>query len=444
MIHQVDDKSNTFVERCRLEQMEKIVIIGAGPAGLMLAHYLLPRGRYRIEIYEQRSDPRLIPQANQRTFPLSLQTRGLNAIQAIPGLEAAVSEHGVWSRGASIHRKRGHARVIERSTPQLMIDRNQLSLTLLQRLLASDLKQFLNVQFNCVCTAVDLSQNLVTLQPATGSTFSVKYDRLIAADGVNSRVRSALVAQGAMRCLTSLVPDSYKSFQVHCSNTDDRLNLATDYIHTWTLNQGVRVIAAPQPHGWLHGVFIYPNHQDPLARLNFTAAKAFFEEQCPTLASLLTPAAIATLQQQPGVQVTTVKCDRMHIDERILLIGDAAHAVSPSIGQGCNSALQDAQIFAKLLNKYRDEWEFALPAFTAQRLPDAHALQDLSDYTFPRSKRLMLEFILRLTLGKWLRRWLPKQIKPLPTELLMEGDMSYSEVLYKTQGWINRVKRSHP
>lgn len=38
--------------------LAKIVIIGAGPAGLLLAHYLLRRGKYQVEIYDRRPDPR--------------------------------------------------------------------------------------------------------------------------------------------------------------------------------------------------------------------------------------------------------------------------------------------------------------------------------------------------------------------------------------------------
>jgi hypothetical protein len=32
---------------------QKVVIIGAGPTGLLLAHYLLRRGKYHVELYEQ-------------------------------------------------------------------------------------------------------------------------------------------------------------------------------------------------------------------------------------------------------------------------------------------------------------------------------------------------------------------------------------------------------
>lgn len=36
---------------------KKVVIVGAGPVGLLLAHYLLRRDSYDIDIYERRSDP---------------------------------------------------------------------------------------------------------------------------------------------------------------------------------------------------------------------------------------------------------------------------------------------------------------------------------------------------------------------------------------------------
>ena len=148
------------------------------------------------------------------------------------------------------------------------------------------------------------------------------------------------------------------------------------------------------------------------------------------------------LLHRPVARLTTVKCDRFHQGDRVLLIGDAAHAVSPSIGQGCNSALEDVVMIDQLLDQFQDDWSQVLPQFSKQRVPDAHALKDLSDYAFPRSKVLVLEFFLRLTVGRKLNQWFPQWFKPFVFDLVLDTDLSYAKVLNLSQGWINKVKRS--
>ena len=423
--------------------MQKIVIIGAGPAGLLLAHYLLARGRYHIELYDRRPDPRQVDLSSQRTYPISLQLRGMTAIRAIPGLEDRLTERGVWSQGSLMHRKSGAPRKINRKTPLLLIDRNQLVLALLRSLLETYGDGSVAIRFDCPCTAVDLKAQSVTFQPA-GPPVTTHFDRLVGADGVRSQVRDALVAAGKLQCEQALIPDAYRSLFVRRTSPD---TLAEDRVHAWFMGQDTRTVMAPQPDGWLHGTFVFPRDRDPLASFETAeAVLAYFQAACPSLGQLMTLEEADALRQRPASTITTVRCDRMHVGDRALLIGDAVHAVSPAIGQGCNASLQDAMVFAQMLERYDDDWRQALPAFTAQRLPDVHALRELSDYSFPRSARLRVEFILRLTLGKLLRRRLPQFAKPwlepLPMELVMDSDLSYATVLGRTQGWIERVKRA--
>jgi kynurenine 3-monooxygenase len=141
-------------------------------------------------------------------------------------------------------------------------------------------------------------------------------------------------------------------------------------------------------------------------------------------------------------KVLTVRCDRFHNGDSVLLIGDAAHAVSPSIGQGCNSSLEDVLILGQLLEQYGDDWAKILPLFSEQRVPDAHALRELSDYSFPRTKLLVVEFFLRLTLLRLFHQWFPHLVKPFVFDLVFDTDLPYSQVLSLSQGWIHKVKRS--
>jgi kynurenine 3-monooxygenase len=98
----------------------------------------------------------------------------------------------------------------------------------------------------------------------------------------------------------------------------------------------------------------------------------------------------------------------------------------------------------KCVKAYEDDWALVLPAFSEQRVPDAHALRELSDYSFPRTKLLVIEYFLRLKSSRFLRRWFPQWVKLFVFDLVLDHDLPYSQVLSLNQGWINKVKRSLP
>ena len=429
--------------------MQTVTILGAGPAGLLLAHYLLAR-QYRVKIYERRPDPLAsTPDSfSLRTFPMTLQQRGLKAIGEIPGLEATITAKGTFSYGTLLHRRRGQPRYISRKLPLLMINRRQIVQILLAQLLERYDSDRVNVRFDCVCSNLDLENQKLTFLPSQeqeGSEFTVHYDRLVAADGARSQIRSALEEQAGLQCEQTVIPDVYKSVAMPRVNKALDIELAPDCIHGWRLGLGSRLLLVPQPGDSLQGTLIFQPGQDPLENLSTgEAVLSFFQQKCPPVGQLMSPETAEDLLKRPSSKILSVQCDRMHAGDRIAMIGDAVHAVSPSIGQGCNAALQDAKAFADCLEEYKDDWEQALPAFTARRLPEAHALRSLSDYSFPRSKPMILEFVIRALFGKKLGRWLPTPASPMPLTLVMDTELSYTEVLQRCQGWVNRVRRSMP
>ncbi|MBE9063932.1 FAD-dependent monooxygenase [cf. Phormidesmis sp. LEGE 11477] len=419
----------------------KATIVGAGPAGLLLAHYLLARD-YRVEIYDRRPDPRTIDLDQRRSFPISLQERGRSALKGIPGLEDAIASHSVFCKGTVMHSKKGD-RDIPRKNEVMTVDRNQLVLTLLEQLTAKYAQPELTIRFDCVCDRIDDQQQTVGFQTAEGEDFSVRYDRLIGADGARSQVRDQLSTRYGLSSELNYVPDAYKSIFLARKKPEQGVEFAPDRIHATNLGKDCRIILAPLPGDVLHGAFIFAG-PNPLA--TFTTKEEvldYFETNIPTFRSVLSTEEAEALLQRPTARLLTVKCEQFHYGDRILLIGDAAHAVSPSIGQGCNSALQDIAIINRLLDRYQDDWAQAIAQFSKERVTDAHALIALSDYSFPRSKRLIPEFLLRLKLGRKLNRWFPQWFKPFVFDLVLDSDMSYSEILELSQGWINKVKRSN-
>lgn len=103
---------------------KKIVIVGAGPAGLLLAHNLIRRPNYEITIVERRSDPRQQPVQQTRSFPVSLQFRGRNALELV-GIDITKKKGGVFLNAVELHNSKKRSKIIPKDPPNFSIDRDK-------------------------------------------------------------------------------------------------------------------------------------------------------------------------------------------------------------------------------------------------------------------------------------------------------------------------------
>jgi kynurenine 3-monooxygenase len=434
---------------------KKIVIVGGGPTALLLAHYLVRRPGHEVHVHERRPDPRGLSPEEIRTYPIALQQRrGLAAVRQISGLEAALEKRGVWAVGAALHRDNGKKKPMIIKRPVfLTIDRNDIPLTLLEQFSGVEPGPGSSVHshFESTVETLDLDKKIVvvrTMENGNEVTMQQSFDHLVAADGARSVVREKLLQQKELEwCLTEEIADNYKS--LYCARTSSAESvspLLPDHINSWMLPGGKTVILAPSGRNreQLSGVIVFPEKEDPFALGDAAAVKRYLAELSPHLAGFVSDEEAESLRTRPVSTLLTVKCSSLQVrDGTVVLLGDAAHAVSASLGQGCNSALQDVQMLAGYLDQYQDDWSQAVAAFATERLPCGHALKEMSDYSMPRTKWMRIEFIVRQILWKLLPSWLSSCcLRPLPMQLLTETDLSYSEILEKTQWWIDRVKRS--
>ena len=419
----------------------KVAIVGAGPAGVLLAHYLLQREDYQIDLYEKRADPNLLIDAQNRTYPLSLQERGRSALRKIPHLEETVAEAGTFCRGTVIHRQGGKSRLIPREQPLLTIDRLSLVRVLLQSLQKQPNSDRCKIHFNTQCSNLDLENKTLTLVTANKKTERVNYDLVMGTDGANSIVRETLVERDLCHCEQASLKDLYKTLCLPLNNPQLNVALDDDKLHATTISENLRIIVVPQDRKSLSGVFVFDAASNPFnTHTNPQAVVDFFQQKAHIFGQLITQEAAETLLKRPISQIVTVKCDRFHYRDSVLILGDAAHAVSPSLGQGCNSALEDVAILKEIIEEYDDDWQQILPQFTQRRIDDAHALRELSNYGFPRSKILIFEFVIRLRFARFFHRLLPQLFKPFLFDLISDAELSYSQILQLSQGWISKVK----
>ena len=89
-----------------MNKKDKILVIGAGLCGSLLALRLAQRG-FKIEVYESRSDLRTSDISAGRSINLALSDRGLKALR-LCGMEEKAREICIPMYGRLIHDKDGN------------------------------------------------------------------------------------------------------------------------------------------------------------------------------------------------------------------------------------------------------------------------------------------------------------------------------------------------
>jgi kynurenine 3-monooxygenase len=103
----------------------------------------------------------------------------------------------------------------------------------------------------------------------------------------------------------------------------------------------------------------------------------YFNKYFPDIVPLM-PDLIEDFQNSPNSALVTVRTSPYHYNNKILLIGDAAHACVPFYGQGMNAAFEDCLILSELYDKYKGNPNEFIPQFSVVRNEAGLALAELS------------------------------------------------------------------
>ena len=408
------------------ETSQHVTVVGAALTGATMAIYLARRG-YSVDLFEMRPDIRQADVTEGRSINLALSTRGLHALEAI-GLADAARELCIPMHGRMIHSPQGDLSFQPYGQEGQHI--NSVSRSALTALLvdAADGESNIDLSFRHKCTDVDIEAPAVTFEDLdSGGEARVDSDLVVGADGAYSAVRESLSETDGFTEEQSYLDHGYKELRIP-PDDDGSWRFDPNALHIWPRHDFM-FIALPNPDGSFTGTLFLPYDGE----LSFTdldgsdRLRPFFEREFPDLVDHL-PDLEAQFDENPTSSLVTIRCEPFHLDGSVVLAGDAAHAVVPFYGQGMNASFEDCFVFDDLLDKFDDDFDRALPAFSQRRKPDADAIADLALYNYVemRSKVADKNFLLRKRLERALQKAFPHAWQPLYS-MVTFSTMPYAE-----------------
>jgi kynurenine 3-monooxygenase len=410
---------------------QKVLIIGAGLAGSLLAIYLARRG-FAVDIYEARGDMRPEEVAAGRSINLALSDRGIAALREVEMDEYMLAE-AVPMYGRMIHSVAGETKLLRYSGREGEYI-NSVSRAGLNIALINEAEKYEGVQFhfNKRCVNFDCESGEAVFADharAVGNT-------LIATDGAGSVVRHSMMHGCVERFDLSQkwLEHGYKELHIPSRNhlrermgssgasasrdgfgneaeSSDAFAIEKNALHIWPRHKFM-MIALPNFDGsFTCTLFLAhtggnpsssegalqrdggsgtlptarvsaPNSEPSFDRLTDERAVAeFFQSEFPDAIPLM-PTLVEDFFRNPTGNLGTVKCFPWNVGGKALLLGDSAHAVVPFYGQGMNCAFEDVRVLDQLIEKHGPAWETVFEEYGRLRKPNTDAIADMAEENF--------------------------------------------------------------
>ena len=391
----------------------RVAIVGGGLGGALMGVFL-GRAGHQVEIVERRPDPRKGGGGRGRSITLAISTRGLAALERV-GLDRAVLDVAVKMRGRMLHAPDGTL-TFQPYGHQAHHVINSVSRAGLNRLLveAAEAMENVRVRFGLRCVDVDLENATCELEDHdTGQREKLSADLVVGADGAYSEVRGALQKTDRFEYTQSYLPHGYKELSIPAA-PDGSFRMERDALHIWPREQFM-MIALPNVDGSYTCTCFWPfEGPDSFATLRTEAeVRAYFERVFPDAVPLM-PTLEEDFLLNPVGSLVTVRCRPWTFKDRVVLLGDAAHAIVPFYGQGANAAFEDCIVLDEAL-KSEANVGTALAVYESRRKEHADALADLAlgNFIEMRDKTASRTFLLGKKIEKTLARLLPGRFVPL-------------------------------
>ena len=397
-----------------MSDQRQLTIVGAGLAGALLATLLARRG-WTVDVFERRGDPRVEGYAGGRSINLALAERGLHALRSADAADAVLA-HAVMMRGRMVHFLDGGEQLQRygRDDSEVIwsVSRGELNISLIDAAEAAGAR----LHFDRRLDSVDFDARMATFL-GDGHAHMHRFEALLGADGAGSALRQQMQRVASLGERMEWLDHGYKELEIPPAR-DGGFRMEPNALHIWPRGRYM-CIALPNDERTFTVTLFLPSqsngsHGAPSFEtiVSGADARALFARDFADALPLM-PELENDFEAHPTGTLATLYLDRWSLDDRAVLLGDAAHAMVPFHGQGMNCAFEDCVALASHLDATTDR-AAAFAAFEAERLPNARAIQKmaLENYLEMRERVDDADFLLQRALEQALAERHPDRFVP--------------------------------
>lgn len=420
--------------------MEKILVIGSGLVGSVVSALMADLG-HEVEVCDRHPDPRSARAVGGRSINLTICERGFAALRRI-GADNAVREVAVPCRGRIIHGADGRSAsqpYDNQGSAIWSVSRNELNAVLIDRVLTRD-----NVaaRFEERCLEVDLDAPAATFEGVDGEVVRRTGDRLLGADGARSLVRLRMQMAPRFDYRQEYLDQGYRELRLPAAGNGD-WRIEGHAIHVWPRGRFM-LIGFPNRDG----SFTLSLHLPFEGETSFASIQtpgdlvSLFEASFPEVIPMV-PTLVEDFFSRAETTMVTVRCSPWIWADKVALVGDSAHAIVPSYGQGANCGFEDCSVLADCVAASRGDWHRAFAEYQRLRKPNADAIGELALDHFHELRDLLgtQEFLLRKEIERWLEEAHPDRYRSLYS-LISFTQVPYAEALRldkRQRGLVDRL-----
>ena len=386
----------------------------------------LGRLGYDVELFEQLEDPRATGGdadagaggsgggGGGRSINLAISTRGVHALREADVADTVLA-NAIPMPGRMIHSPEGTLAFQPYGTrPEHVINavsRLGLNINLID---AADALSNVRLYFNQRISDIEPdSASFTARDAATDESRRVQVDVIVGADGAFSVVRARLARLDRFDFSQSYLAHGYKELTIPPVNGG--FCMEKNALHIWPRG-GYMMIALPNHDGSFTCTLFWP-FEGPNSFANLQTREEisdFFSRNFPDAVPHM-PELAEEYLHNPTSSLVTVRCGPWYYRNRVVLVGDACHAVVPFFGQGANAAFEDCSVLRGCLERHAPDWQAAFAEYYDTRKAHLDVLADLcvNNFVEMRDHVASASFRLKKKLEAALHRTFPRWFLPL-------------------------------